>query len=190
MRQKFPSIKEGVFTNLYGSTEANGVISYCNEKDLKTCYIDVSESELGKIRYTYDHKTFYELIDGVVTEIDIPEEFLGYRIIKMTLQPVVENALYHGIKNKRGGGVIKVSGKSAGKDIVLTVEDNGIGMNGEELARLRGLISGDIVLDDKRGFGMANVQQRITMHFGGGYGISVDSTAGEGTILTVRIPKV
>ena len=78
MRQKFPSIKEGVFTNLYGSTEANGVISYCNEKDLKTCYIDVSESELGKIRYTYDHKTFYELIDGVVTEIDVPEDTFSY----------------------------------------------------------------------------------------------------------------
>ena len=78
----------------------------------------------------------------------------------------------------------------SGKDIVFTVEDNGKGMNEEELAHLRDLISGKVVSDDKRGFGMANVQKRITMHFGSEYGISVNSTPGEGTTVTVRIPKV
>lgn len=150
-------------------------ITVRNEREHVKNYLEIQ-------RYRYQDILDYEL--------DFEEDILDYHIQKLTLQPIVENALYHGIKNKRGGGVIKVSGKSEGSDIVLAVEDNGIGMNEEELARLRGLISGEIELGDKRGFGMANVQQRITMHFGGGYGIRVDSTAGEGTIVTVRIPKV
>ena len=61
-------------------------------------------------------------------------------------------------------------------------------MNEEELTRLRKLISGEITIDDKRGFGMANVEKRITMLYGEEYGISVDSEYEEGTTVTVRIP--
>ena len=78
MREKIPSIPEGVFTNLYGSTEANGVICCCNEKDFKTCYINICDCESGKVRYTYDHKAFYEIEDGAVTEIASPEDTFGY----------------------------------------------------------------------------------------------------------------
>ena len=78
MREKIPSIPEGVFTNLYGSTEANGVICCCNEKDFRTCYIDVSDCESGKVRYTYDHKAFYEIENGAVTEIASPEDVFNY----------------------------------------------------------------------------------------------------------------
>ncbi len=146
-----------------------------NEREHVKNYLEIQ-------RYRYQDILDYEMY--------FDEEILDYHIQKLTLQPIVENALYHGIKNKRGGGIIKVSGRLSGKDIVFTVEDNGKGMNGEELAHLRDLISGKVVSDDKRGFGMANVQKRITMHFGSEYGISVNSTPGEGTTVTVRIPKV
>ena len=76
------------------------------------------------------------------------------------------------------------------EDIILTVEDNGIGMNAEELARLRGLIDGSVKDDEQHGFGMANVEQRLQMHYGRAYGMKVDSAYGEGTTVTVRIPKV
>ena len=82
-----------------------------------------------------------------------------------------------------------MSGKQDGGDIVFTIEDNGIGMNEEELERLRKLISGELVTDDKTGFGMANVEQRLEVHYGSEYGMTVESTYGEGTIVTVRIPK-
>ncbi|MBO5610685.1 MAG: sensor histidine kinase [Eubacterium sp.] len=125
-------------------------------------------------------------------EIDIDEELLDFHIQKLTLQPIVENAIYHGIKNKRGGGKITVSGHPHynGKDIVFTVYDDGIGMNKEELDRLRALISSEVTSEDNSGFGMANVEKRIEMLYGSGYGMSVESVSGEGTTITVTIPKV
>ena len=137
----------------------------------------------------------YRYQDILDYEIDIDEAIYENHIQKLTLQPIVENALYHGIKNKRGGGMIRVEGRlersndSGGDIMVFRVKDTGIGMTDEELERLRGLISGEIVLDEQRGFGMANVQKRIEMMYGAGYGITVESTYNEGTTVTVRIPR-
>lgn len=143
----------------------------------------------------------YRYQDILDYEIDMDEDILDYHIQKLTLQPIVENALYHGIKNKRGGGMIRVEGylessdrnpkrNLSSSDIIFQIKDTGIGMNEEELERLRGLISGEIVLDEQRGFGMANVQKRIEMLYGAGYGITVESVYNEGTTVTVRIPNV
>ena len=154
-------------------------ITIKNEKEHVKNYLEIQ-------RYRYQDILDYE--------IDFDEEILDYHIQKLTLQPIVENALYHGIKNKRGGGCIKVTGKQDKDDIVFTIEDNGIGMNEEGLDRLRKLISGELVTeelvsDEQRGFGMANVEQRLEVHYGREYGITVESTYGEGTTVTVRIPK-
>ena len=86
--------------------------------------------------------------------------------------------------------MIKVTGKQEDGDIVFRVEDNGIGMNEEELQKLRLLISGELVQDDQSGFGMANVEKRLQMLYGPSYGMTVESTYGEGTVVTVRIPQV
>jgi two-component system sensor histidine kinase YesM len=131
----------------------------------------------------------YRYQDILDFEIDFEEGILEYHIQKLTLQPIVENALYHGIKNKRGGGSIKVTGNEEGDDIVFTVQDTGKGMNEEELERLRSLIAGNIVVEEQNGFGMANVEKRLQMQYGAAYGIKVDSTLDEGTTVTVRIPK-
>lgn len=124
-------------------------------------------------------------------ELDFDEEIMNYLIQKLTLQPIVENAIYHGIKNKRGGGKIKVSGR-LGDDgnIHFIIEDNGRGMNEEELMRLRGLISGEIVTEDKNGFGMANVEKRLEMQYGEAYGITVESELDVGTKVYIKIPRV
>ena len=131
----------------------------------------------------------YRYQDILDFEIDFEEGILEYHIQKLTLQPIVENALYHGIKNKRGGGSIKVTGNEDGDDIVFTVQDTGKGMSEEELERLRSLIAGNIVVEEQNGFGMANVEKRLQMQYGASYGIKVDSTLDEGTTVTVRIPK-
>ena len=148
-------------------------ITIRNEKEHVKNYLEIQ-------RYRYQDILDYE--------IDFDEDILEDHIQKLTLQPIVENAIYHGIKNKRGGGLIKVSGRRDGSDIVFTVEDNGIGMDTEGLARLRKLISGEIVLDEQRGFGMANVEKRLEMLYGEKYGITVDSERDVGTTVTVRIP--
>ena len=111
--------------------------------------------------------------------------------MKLTLQPIVENALYHGIKNCRKKGFLKISGWKEGEDIFLRVEDNGIGMKPEALLKMQKLVSrGGEDVDLREGFGIANVAERIRLNFGADYGLSVESEYEVGTSVTVRIPAV
>lgn len=122
-------------------------------------------------------------------EINIPEEIHNYQILKLTLQPLVENALYHGIKNKRGKGRIRVSGYRKDQLLIFTVEDNGIGMTPDKLESLRGNIKKQCEGSrDSTGFGLANVDERIRLNYGRQYGLAFSSVYGEGTVATVTIP--
>lgn len=124
-------------------------------------------------------------------EIDFEEQIMEYSILKLTLQPIVENALYHGIKNCRKKGFLKITGRQENEDIFLRVEDNGIGMKPEELGKMQKLVSrGGEDVDLREGFGIANVAERIRLNFGGAYGLRIESEYGAGTSVTVRIPTV
>lgn len=124
-------------------------------------------------------------------EMDIPEELEEYQILKLTLQPLVENALYHGIKNKRGLGHILVSGKKQGEHLVFTVRDNGKGMDPKRLAYVQRLISGELKDEDApSGFGLFNVNQRLQLNYGPEYGLILASEEGEWTEVNVIIPAV
>jgi len=120
-------------------------------------------------------------------DIQIPKELYQYKILKLTLQPLVENSLYHGIKTKRGKGMIYVTGRLENDKIYLDVKDTGVGMNEAELASLRSKISKPCKETDS-GFGLANVNERIRMNFGPEYGMTIDSKQGEGTWVQVVIP--
>ncbi len=123
-------------------------------------------------------------------QIDIPEDYHDYLILKMALQPVVENALYHGIKNKRGMGMIRVGIAETGDNLQIFVEDDGIGMEEDQLRKLRNLVSGQAVPEeDNSGFGIANVAERLRLNYGEAYGITFESTFGEGTRVNLLIPK-
>lgn len=118
-------------------------------------------------------------------EIDIPDELKEYILPKLTLQPLVENALYHGIKIRRRKGLIRVTGKSQGERLVLVVEDDGSGMTKERLKAVRASLA-----DEKpEGFGLRTVNQRIQILFGKEYGLTMESTPDVGTRVTVTIPK-
>ena len=122
--------------------------------------------------------------------IEIPENLVNYGIIKMTLQPIVENALYHGIKNKRGMGTILVRAEERGERIVVIVEDNGIGMKEEELVTLMRMIDGiQKPSADNSGFGMSNVAERLRLNYGEQSGLAVTSHYGQGTKVEIFIPK-
>jgi two-component system sensor histidine kinase YesM len=117
-------------------------------------------------------------------EIDIPEEFDAVILPKLTLQPLVENALYHGIKIRRRKGLIRVSGRKEGELLVLEVADDGSGMTEERLEELR-----DSLVDGrKEGFGLRTVHQRIQILFGLEYGLTIESTPDIGTNILVKIP--
>ncbi len=120
-------------------------------------------------------------------EIDVPEEIMGCLIPKITIQPLVENALYHGIKNRRGKGLIRITGRRNADNVELMVEDNGIGMTPERLNAVReGIAHQDPDGGDL--YGLYNVNERIRLRAGDEYGITLDSTYGQGTVVTILLP--
>ncbi len=122
--------------------------------------------------------------------IEMDEGVASNSILKLILQPLVENALYHGIKNKRQGGTIVVRAKQRSRDeVLLQVEDNGIGFTPEKLAQLQEELnddSGDIRLES--GFGIDNVNKRIRLYYGKQYGVSIESDYQAGTCVSIVIP--
>lgn len=149
-------------------------------------YITIREEEAHIHSYLSIQQFRYQ--DILEYEISIDPGLYEYSILKLTLQPLVENALYHGIKNKRGMGKIKINGYADGTDIVLEVCDNGIGMTPEELVALKGKLK-EKSSTGRQGFGVINVEERIRMNYGYRYGLEFESQKGIGTKVTVRIPK-
>lgn len=121
--------------------------------------------------------------------IDIPESLMDCTVLKITLQPLVENAIYHGIRNVDYEGLIEISGGMENGDLILKVRDNGEGM---DVDKLSALLDTDIVDDgnpaDRQGTGIRNVNERIRLYFGPEYGLIYESTEGKGTLITIRIP--
>jgi len=125
-------------------------------------------------------------------KIEVDEEVSRNTVLKLILQPLVENALYHGIKNKRQGGTISVRAKRKGEnEVLLEVEDDGIGFTADKLAQLRSELeddSGDIKMES--GFGIGNVNRRIRLYYGKQYGLTVRSEYNTGSCVTLIIPAI
>mgnify|MGYP004638359955 CR=1 FL=1 len=154
-------------------------------------YITVEEEESHIRSYLQIQQFRYQ--DILEYEIDIPKEMYEYQILKLTLQPLVENALYHGIKNKRGMGRIRVSGHMDSGYMVFLVTDNGIGMTPEKLTEVQKEMNSEHLDEhntDPSGFGLYNVVQRIRLNYGPQYGIWLSSTYGEGTEARIEIPAI
>lgn len=122
--------------------------------------------------------------DILTYTIHIPPDLHQTLLPKLTLQPLVENALYHGIKLKRARGQIHISGCQDGDDVLLRVADDGVGMTEERLCELRKSLE----TRQRVGFGLATVHERLQLCFGPGYGLCLESRVGQGTVVTARIP--
>ena len=118
-------------------------------------------------------------------EFDADEDCMDYLCNKITLQPIIENAIYHGINGLVDDGKITVSVKSDNDDIVMTVEDNGNGMTEEQIETIM-----NKERSDNKGIGIKNVNDRLKIYFGAEYGITIESVLDEGTRVIVRMPKV
>lgn len=147
--------------------------------------ITIKEECLHATQYLQIQQVRYQ--DILEYEIRIPSEIEKYLIPKLTLQPFIENALYHGIKNKRGGGKIILEGEKRGKELVIRVQDNGIGMDEKRLHRVRQGIK-DENLQSRDFYGLYNVNQRIALRFGKEYGVFIHSEYGIGTVVEVHLP--
>lgn len=123
--------------------------------------------------------------DKVAFRIQVDEDVMECAIVKLVLQPLVENALYHGLKYKTTQGNIIITGGREGDLVILKIQDDGAGMSKEALASVF-----QKKASDKRhnGVGMKNIEDRLKMHYGPDYGLFVESEEGRGTIVTVTIP--
>ena len=145
--------------------------------------IPLSEEKRHTLSYLEIQQSRYR--DIMEFEINIPPELDEVMVLKLTLQPLAENALYHGIKNKRGKGKILIEGFNLGDDMMLRVTDNGQGMTPERLYEVQEAIR----TGERAGSGLAAVSERIVLYYGPGYGLKISSTEGEGTVMEVYMAK-
>ena len=131
----------------------------------------------------------YRYADRFSYVIDIEPAILKFKTLKLILQPMVENAIYHGIKNKEKAGMIKISGSQVDNNVLFEVIDNGAGMSAERLKQVEVSFAekGD-VNDVKKSFGMKNVHERIQLLFGEEYGLKLNSIYGQETRIQIWLP--
>lgn len=121
--------------------------------------------------------------------IEAEDEVLELASLKLMLQPLVENAIYHGMEFMDGDGEIFISAWKEGEDLYLKVSDNGLGMTEEQVARLFSDMP-DTGSSRGSGIGVKNVNERIRLYFGSEYGLSIESEPDEGTVVTIHLPAV
>jgi len=150
-------------------------------------YITVAEEiehvenylKIQKIRYG-DHLDYH---------IDVEEDIKQNKIIKLIIQPIVENAIYHGIKNVPGGGMIDISVKKYDNKILITIADDGVGMSKQEINLL--FSKNQELPKEKKlgGVGVRNVDNRIKLYYGEDYGLEIESEIYEGTTVKAWLPN-
>ena len=154
-------------------SKGHTIISIRDELQHAQSYMNIQ-----KIRY----KNKFEVV------FDIDPEILDHCVVKLVLQPILENAINYGIREMDGCGIINVCGKKADDRIILSVSDNGMGIPDDEI----GFLLKDTNRIRKRGsgVGLVNVNNRIKILFGGQYGLYIESELDEGTTVYINIPAI
>ena len=146
------------------------------------------KEELAHVEsYLYIQKVRYE--DKLTYEIQCQEALQGCCVKKLILQPLVENAIYHGIKQKRRPGRIIVRVQRCNTDLLLQVADNGIGMEAEQMQRLNDLLEAK-TRPEEGGYGVFNVNDRIALSYGAGYGLRFAPNDPGGVLAEIRHPML
>lgn len=150
-----------------------------------------NEDELVSIGQEIEYARGYLTIqkmrykDKLEFRIEVEPSILNIRLIKLVLQPVIENAIYHGLKYKESRGLLLVKGFMKNGNAVLQVIDDGVGMDQETLDHIYERHKVDY---HSNGVGIYNVQKRLQLYYGNEYGIVYESKPGEGTTATITIP--
>jgi two-component system sensor histidine kinase YesM len=163
----------GALTSLFriGLNKGRELISLADELEHVESYLCIQ-----KMRYE----------DKLDYSIACDPALRSRQVLRLMLQPLVENAIYHGIKERRGPGALAVEARVESGDLFLTVRDDGVGMNEIKLAQLNAsLEEGGASVG---GYGIHNVHERIRLTFGKPYGLSFQSIYGEGMVVTARHP--
>lgn len=147
------------------------IISLANELQIAASYLNIMQ-----IRY---YNTFSY-------EVKIPAGLMDNTALRLTLQPILENAVYHGFQDHLPGGIIQISSRTFRNYILLIIADNGQGISPESLKKLKNPAVPD---NSNGGFGLRNVHERIKLYYGSNYGMKIYSSAGKGTRVILKLPK-
>lgn len=154
-------------------SSGNNLISISNELAHVRSYIEIESVRFeGKFEVEYD----------------IDEEILPYSIVKITLQPLVENAIKHGIRKRPGKGKIIISGRREGRKIILRIADDGVGMTETQIHDIMNKQVGGG--EAARGYGIGNVNDRLVLQYGEEYGLKYTSEKGYGTTVEIVVPAL
>uniref|UniRef100_UPI0035656284 sensor histidine kinase n=1 Tax=Cohnella sp. TaxID=1883426 RepID=UPI0035656284 len=121
---------------------------------------------------------------------EIEERALDCVVIPLIVQPIVENAINHGLDRGVGSGLIRLTGSEKAGVLTLAIEDDGIGMTNDELERIRSRLRQSKDLGGKSGNGLLNVHRRILLHYGEPYGLTFESMPYQGLKVTMTLPAV
>ena len=154
-------------------------ISISRGHELITIKDELRHAENYFIIQSYRYRNQFEY------EFNVDAGLENYLCNKITIQPLIENAIYHGIDRMVDEGKISVNVKDKGKDIIIEVEDNGIGMTAEQCKKIL-----KKERSDSSGIGVKNVNDRLKIYFGDEYGLTIESELDVGTKVTVKIPKI
>ncbi len=150
-------------------SKGNDIITIREEFKLTESYLEIQQ-----LRY----------VEYMEYSMDIDEEILQCLIPKLTLQPIVENAIYHGLKKKAEKGLLRITGQRCGNEVVISIYDNGVGMEESQIRRIIGFESSN----GSSSFGAISVHHRIQMLYGNKYGLKIESVQGSYTEVMIRLP--
>ncbi len=172
-----------------GETEISSIVVAMAKLMQYSMNTDVS---MVTLREEYDNARNYLMVqknrleDQLEYELELDAAYENFHVPKLILQPLVENSIKHGVVGSSHPCTVRVRTVCSDEYICITVSDNGIGMDGEKLARYRRLLAG--TEEERHGIGIRNVARRLQLHFEGACEFSVESAVDTGTSLCLRIP--
>ncbi len=192
---------------LFNTLESIKVLSYSHDYDgvammiqrLSDMFRYNMNRENQKVTYLQDEllhmKNYLDIqlvrfSDRLMVEYNIDEPILKQRILKFVLQPIVENAIVHGLEHSEKGFIIKVDGGFIDNHVVITISDNGRGIPPDMLGELNEVLKNPIGGKDHFGIGLKNISERIKLYYGSSYYLKVESEPLVGTKVVLRIPCV
>ena len=155
-----------------GVSKGEKLVSVREEIEHIRTYIDIQQ-----MRFSNKFKVNYVIDDSV----------MDLKILKLTLQPIVENAIYHGLEMAEEEGIIEITGEMNEDRLVFVIRDNGLGITEEKLKEIKEQLKG---LKAGRSIGLLNVHERIRLYFGINYGLDIESKIGYGTTVRVLLPNL
>ncbi|XEC94800.1 sensor histidine kinase [Paenibacillus tarimensis] len=170
----FHMVKALAFVFRY-SIKGTDIVTLLEELTLVKSYIHIQQIRFGdRFRVTYR----------------VPDALLSCKVPKMILQPLVENAIFYGIEPRTGNGLLEIVVERSGDTLVLSVADNGVGIEEEQLRALQAKLSviQNMTDDERTNIGLVNVNNRIKLNYGEAFGIMITSKCDTGTMAAIRLP--